>query len=125
MTVLMDNNNRVKLLVRECDDRVFVVGYADNGSVDLFPIPRYKVIDSRAVDVFESRHCIVSNISGGDLAKKFLGSRYIPVTRAARDFLEHVIWIEDTVEYLREKAARTDPKAAIRRAWRIRGGASE
>ncbi len=69
---------------------------------------------------FENLFDIVGNVSAGDLIRKWLEMNHWPVTEDAAVLIRRILYIEDCVEYYRDRATRRNPEKALARARRIR-----
>jgi len=55
---------------------------------------------------------IAENVSGGDLLKCWTRNHVWRVSAEAQEVISRVVWIEDTVEYLRDRAAQRQAQAS-------------
>jgi hypothetical protein len=137
----MDYSQRLYLVVAIRDGVVYFLERSDVGGpwslhnptdpekTDTISISRKPMeaeligVRSMPLESFERVFDIVANISGGDLVKKWMENRHWGVTREAAEIIDRVIYIEDSVEYLRWRAAHRNHDNALERARRIRKNA--
>ena len=126
MTVVMDYGQHLYLVVRIDYGVVHLLERSDCG-IELLRRHRGEEqsigVRSLPAEDFERLFSIVGNVSGGDLVRKWTEAGHWRVTEEAKGIIDRVIWLEDTVEWMRERAAQRSPRKAIKKAWRIRHAA--
>jgi hypothetical protein len=85
------------------------------------------VIGMRSIPVvdMEKQFSVVSNVSAGELLKKWFSSYPWPTSNEAQALIDRIIYIEDVIDFKRAEAADASPKGAIERAHRLAREARE
>lgn len=109
MTVLIDYSMRLYLMVSHHNG---VVKFLERGSAGSELIRRKngedEVIGVRSIpeEDADKLFSIAENLSGGDLVRCWTRENMWGVTPEAREVIQRVMRIDDTVAFLRERAAR-------------------
>ena len=136
MAVAIDYSRRLYLVISmdETGDHVELLERGSAGPDELHRRPgTQEIIDVRTIPFksveksdgtikrgFEDLFDLVDNVSGGELVGKWMEANHWQVSPAALSVIRRVLYIEDTVMYLQDRASRRNPENALHRASIIR-----
>lgn len=109
--VVIDYNMRVSILLGIKHGRAELIGRdgSSDGRICIYHVDMFRKVDGVKLEHFEKIYSAVENISVGDVSRKFLNGVF-PVESSARPKLEHMLWLEETVEHIQALRSHTASK---------------